>query len=75
MVGGFIFGTISDRYGRKKPFIISLAILAVSGILSAFPPVFPVLILFRTFIAIGTGGIEAVAFVLLLGKYKNFLSS
>ncbi|KAL3843137.1 hypothetical protein ACJMK2_021089 [Sinanodonta woodiana] len=66
IIGSFTFGIISDRYGRQKPFIIATAIVAVFGLISAFSPTFWFLVLIRSLVSLGNGGLEAVDFVLLL---------
>ena len=71
IIGGFAFGIVSDRFGRQKPFIISTAFVAVFGTVSAFAPSFWLLVFFRSLVSVGTGGLESVDFVLLLGKYNQ----
>ncbi|XP_005099478.1 organic cation/carnitine transporter 7 [Aplysia californica] len=66
IVGGFVFGTVSDRYGRQLPFLFGILVIAIFGVVSAFAPSFPVFIVFRCLVTIGTGAFEAVGFVLLL---------
>ncbi|XP_050409288.2 uncharacterized protein LOC126824156 [Patella vulgata] len=66
IVGGYVFGTLSDRYGRQIPFIVSIGICCVCGLGSAFAPSFALLIAIRSMVSFGVGGLEAVDFVLLL---------
>ncbi|KAK3596795.1 hypothetical protein CHS0354_036634 [Potamilus streckersoni] len=73
IIGSFTFGIISDRFGRQKPFIIAVAIVAVFGLISAFSPTFWSLVLIRSLVSLGNGGLEAVDFVLLLGSYPECL--
>lgn len=68
IIGCFIFGTLSDHYGRKYPFLVALVFTAVFSIVSAFSSSFIFLIIIRCLVAVGTGGIEATNFVLMLGK-------
>ncbi|XP_076116560.1 synaptic vesicle 2-related protein-like [Mytilus galloprovincialis] len=66
IIGCFTFGTISDHFGRRIPFIIAIFITAIFGVVSAFATSFIFLVILRAFVSIGTGGIEATNFVLML---------
>ncbi|KAK3090564.1 hypothetical protein FSP39_012726 [Pinctada imbricata] len=66
IIGEIICGILSDRIGRKKPFLVSLYTVAIFGVLSAFAPSFPVIIAFRFMVFVGSGALAAVVFVLLL---------
>ncbi|XP_059170639.1 uncharacterized protein LOC131952132 [Physella acuta] len=66
IIGGFAAGIISDRYGRQLPFLIGIVFIALFGVVSAFAPSYPLFILFRCMVTIGTGTFESVGFVLLL---------
>ena len=68
MAGSFTFGKLSDKYGRQKPFLGAMTFVSIFGLAAAFSPKFWVLVAIRAFVAFGTSGIEAVNFVLLLGK-------
>lgn len=68
IVGGFTFGTVSDRFGRRIPFIVGMTCVAVFGLVSAFANSFPLFIAFRCLVALGIAAFESVGFVLLLGK-------
>lgn len=69
IIGGFAAGIISDRYGRQLPFLIGMVFIALFGVVSAFAPSYPLFIVFRCMVTIGTGTFESVGFVLLLGKF------
>ena len=68
MTGGFLCGIISDKYGRKMPFLINLCILAFFGCLVPFSNSFYLLVVLRTFTCFGIGGLESLVYVLLLGE-------
>lgn len=68
IIGCFTFGILSDHFGRKYPFLVALCVTAVFSIISAFSSNFIFLIIIRCLVAVGTGGIEATNFVLMLGK-------
>lgn len=40
LIGSYVFGDLSDRYGRKPIFMISLLIQAIFGLLTSFAPEF-----------------------------------
>ena len=67
IVGEISCGTLSDRFGRKIPFLVSIYIIALFGGLSAIALSFIVMIAFRFCVFIGIGALAAVDFVLLLG--------
>ncbi|NP_001087673.1 solute carrier family 22 (organic cation transporter), member 2 L homeolog [Xenopus laevis] len=46
-IGGFISGYIADRFGRKPFLMTSLLITAIFGILMAFSPNYPLIVIFR----------------------------
>lgn len=52
-----IIGKLSDRYGRRRLFIIEITLFAVGSLLVAFSPNFIFLLLSRFIQAIGGGGI------------------
>ena len=68
IIGGYLSGILSDRYGRRWPFLFAILIIAIFGVVSAFAPTFPLFIVFRCMVTIGNGVFETVGFVLLLGK-------
>lgn len=52
-----IIGKLSDKYGRKRLFIIEIVLFGVGSLLVAISPTFPVLLASRFIQAIGGGGI------------------
>ncbi|KAJ0062080.1 hypothetical protein NL108_015247, partial [Boleophthalmus pectinirostris] len=47
LVGAFLFGSLSDRYGRRMLLIVSYLLMAVSGTCAAFSTTFSLFCLFR----------------------------
>ncbi|XP_071100327.1 synaptic vesicle 2-related protein-like [Haliotis cracherodii] len=82
IVGGYVFGVLSDRIGRQIPFIVSISVCCVFGVASAFAPSYILLVILRSLVSVGTGGLESVDFVLLLeflpkrnrGSYMVFIT-
>src|SRR3712207_6529002 len=53
---GLVFSYLTDKYGRKKPFLITLATYLIASLLTAFAPNFWVLAIFRFIAGAGIGG-------------------
>jgi len=53
MLGGYVWGTIGDLYGRRKVLIVSLAVNAISGLVSAFVQSFPAFLIMRFLAGVG----------------------
>lgn len=66
LIGSLVFGDISDRYGRKPTFMISIVIMDVFGILAAFAPDFWTFTACRLVVGASTSGVFLVAYVLAL---------
>ncbi|MBN2048431.1 MAG: MFS transporter [Anaerolineaceae bacterium] len=56
LAGAWIWGRLSDLIGRKTGFISTIAIDSGFGLLSAFAPTFPVLLILRSLTGFGVGG-------------------
>src|SRR5215472_5809518 len=46
-VGGFLFGLLADRYGRRIPLMINTGVFAISDILTGLVPNFTTLLVVR----------------------------
>jgi MFS family permease len=56
VVGALVFGRLSDRFGRRKLFIITLGLYLVANGITAFSFSYWWLLLFRFFAGMGIGG-------------------
>ena len=64
MLGAWIFGTVSDRFGRRKTYFISVALSAASGFGYSLAPNYYVFVLFRLLVALTLAGVILSSFVL-----------
>jgi SHS family lactate transporter-like MFS transporter len=55
-VGGFVFGLIADRYGRRMPLMVNIGVFAVAEVLTGLAPNFTVLLVVRGLFGIVMGG-------------------
>lgn len=55
-VGGFIFGLLADRYGRRIPLMINIAVFAVAEIVTGLAPTYTALLVVRALFGIVMGG-------------------
>ncbi|KAK2582095.1 hypothetical protein KPH14_002797 [Odynerus spinipes] len=66
MLGSMIFGALSDRFGRRPIFFLSLVIQLAGGILVAIAPEFISYVIFRLIVGSTTSGVFLVAYVIAL---------
>jgi MFS transporter, SHS family, lactate transporter len=55
-VGGFIFGILADRYGRRIPLMINIGVFAVSDLMTGLAPSYTALLVVRALFGIVMGG-------------------
>jgi SHS family lactate transporter-like MFS transporter len=55
-VGAFVFGWFADRYGRRTPLMIDIALYSLIELLTAFSPNFTVFLILRAIFGIAMGG-------------------
>jgi SHS family lactate transporter-like MFS transporter len=55
-VGGFVFGMMADRYGRRLPLMINIGAFAVSEILTGLAPTYVSLLIIRAIFGVVMGG-------------------
>jgi SHS family lactate transporter-like MFS transporter len=55
-VGGFLFGLLADRYGRRIPLMINMGFFAISGVLTGLVPSYSTFLLVRGLFGIVIGG-------------------
>jgi len=65
-VGGFVFGFIADRYGRRLPLMINIGAMAVTEILTGLAPNYKTLLLVRGLFGVVMGGYWGVAASLVM---------
>lgn len=56
LVGAYSAGVVSDKYGRRRGFLITAMITSGAGFLSAISPNYTVLIILRGLVGAGLGG-------------------
>ncbi|XP_017772552.1 PREDICTED: organic cation transporter protein-like [Nicrophorus vespilloides] len=66
MLGSIIFGDLSDRFGRKLIFFISLVIQVVFGLIAAVAPEFWTFTFTRAIVGATTSGVFLVAYVIAM---------
>ncbi|XP_035731307.1 organic cation transporter protein-like [Vespa mandarinia] len=66
MLGSMIFGALSDKFGRRPIFFLSLVIQLAGGILVAIVPEFISYVIFRLIVGSTTSGVFLVAYVIAL---------
>lgn len=69
MIGSFVFGSLSDKYGRRPIFFITLVLQVVSGILVAVAPEYITHVVARILLGSSLTGEFLVIYV--LGKLKK----
>ena len=80
LFGGFFWGPIADRYGRKIAFLCACSLIVAFGLLSASSRTYEWLLTFRAIVGFGVGGLT-VPFDLLAeflpsaerGKYLLYI--
>lgn len=65
-IGGAIFGLLSDRYGRRWPFIANCVLLIVFVLITGFCQTYEQFVVVRAFFGCAMGGICKFSSVLLL---------
>jgi SHS family lactate transporter-like MFS transporter len=55
-LGGFLFGLLADRYGRRRPLMINMGAYAVAGILTGLAPNYATLLAVRAVFGVVMGG-------------------
>lgn len=77
LVGSIVWGSISDRYGRRLVFFCSVILQAVLGILSGVVSNYYLFLIFRTLVGLFTPGVFLVGFVIgleLVGPSKRLVA-
>jgi SHS family lactate transporter-like MFS transporter len=67
-MGGFIFGILADRYGRRRPLMINIGFFAVAELLTGLAPNYTALLIVRAFFGVVMGGQWGVGASLVMEK-------
>jgi SHS family lactate transporter-like MFS transporter len=77
-IGAFIFGLLSERFGRRVPLMIDILFYSVMELLTAFSPNYTFFLIMRVLFGIGMGGEwglgSALAMESLPGESRGFFS-
>lgn len=65
MVGAWGFGILADRIGRRRVFLVTIALNAVFALASAFAPSFGLLLAFRFLTGLAVGGTLPVDYAIM----------
>ncbi|KAL0830654.1 hypothetical protein ABMA28_002791 [Loxostege sticticalis] len=75
LVGNMLFGHLSDRFGRRMPFLAAVFLQLISGVTTAYSVNWHMFTALRFLLAVATGGTMVTSFVLtmeLIGaKYRE----
>ncbi|XP_049872502.1 organic cation transporter protein-like isoform X2 [Pectinophora gossypiella] len=75
LVGNMVFGHLSDRFGRRMPFLAAVFLQLISGVTTAYSVNWYMFTALRFLLAVATGGTMVTSFVLtmeLIGaKYRE----
>lgn len=55
-IGGFVFGMLGDRYGRRLPLMINIGVFAVAEVLTGLAPNYTTLLIVRALFGVVMGG-------------------
>ncbi|XP_039276198.1 organic cation transporter protein-like [Nilaparvata lugens] len=75
LLGSIIFGALSDKYGRRIIFFISLILQACAGVLTGLAPNYFIFVFLRMIVGAATSGVFLVAYVLDFRFPKSKFSS
>jgi MFS transporter, SHS family, lactate transporter len=77
-VGAFVFGLISDRWGRRLPLMLDIIFFSLMEILSGLAPTYRIFFLLRLLYGVGMGGVWGVGASLAMEsvptKWRGVLS-
>ncbi|XP_013149716.1 PREDICTED: organic cation transporter protein-like isoform X1 [Papilio polytes] len=75
LVGNMLFGHLSDRFGRRMPFVAAVCLQLITGVTTAFSVDWYMFTILRFLLAVATGGTMVSSFVLIMeiigAKYRE----
>ncbi|XP_059057378.1 organic cation transporter protein-like [Achroia grisella] len=75
LVGNMVFGHLSDRFGRRMPFLAAVFLQLISGVATAYSINWYMFTTLRFLLAVATGGTMVTSFVLTMelvgAKYRE----
>ena len=71
LVGGIIFGTLADRYGRARMFVITVALFSIACGATAFSTDLFLVYLFRFLVGVGGGGEYGVIMAMVADAFDE----
>ncbi|CAH2268512.1 jg3772 [Pararge aegeria aegeria] len=75
LLGSVMFGFLSDRYGRKYTFLVSITSVIVTGFAVSFPPDYITFTVLRFLLGVATSGTMVISFVIVMetvgSKYRE----
>ena len=69
--GALIFGPLTDRFGRRPMLFIILALFGITGVASAYPPSYEVLLIARGIQGFISAGFSVVATSIVRDRYEG----
>ncbi|XP_053695192.1 organic cation transporter protein isoform X2 [Sabethes cyaneus] len=66
LIGGVLFGTLADKFGRRPPLVFAVMIQLAAGVAAAYIPWFWGFVILRFLTAVATGGTMVTSFVLIM---------
>ncbi|XP_034836078.1 solute carrier family 22 member 6-A-like [Maniola hyperantus] len=66
LIGSVMFGFLSDRYGRKNTFLVSITAVIVTGFAVSFPTDYITFTVLRFFLGVATAGTMVISFVMVM---------
>jgi SHS family lactate transporter-like MFS transporter len=67
-VGGFVFGMLADRYGRRRPLMVNIGFFAVAEVLTGLASSYTMLLVVRALFGVVMGGQWGVGASLVMEK-------
>ncbi|XP_037922446.1 organic cation transporter protein-like isoform X2 [Hermetia illucens] len=78
LLGNVLFGSWSDKFGRRNPLVVAVIIQLITGVGSAFAPWFWLFCILKFITGFATGGTMVTSFVLVMeligAKWRELVS-